>query len=263
MMKKYSKYETFVNDLEEKIKDHPVLLNPLIKSVLVGIGQQKCLNILDPKLFDSNQDENLENFLKKDESQSSYAKKLSKSDSNQNNGKKMHPTKLYTRKHLKIVLNRSNKNETRTLPEILAPKLSEFCEWFHKSFGCNDYDLNADTILKMFLVNYDNVPMSVRLKTKPLDQLCLNESKKKTAKAAADESKHFSNQYGKWYLPKYLWRKDLDKLNSNNRGDEFKIESDKITEKILKSTGGQLFVQFYRDKTKLKLPYSFKNGAYL
>ena len=107
------------------------------------------------------------------------------------------------------------------------------------------------------LVNYENGPsMSMKIKIKPLDQHCLNKTNKAVVKIA-DESKHFS-KYGKWYLPKYLWRKDLDKLNSNNRGDEFKFESDKITEKILKSTGGQLFVQFYRDKTKLKLPYSFK-----
>ena len=204
--------------------------------------------------------------------------------------------KLYHKEHLNVLLNKENSvkshlesneldrryfNENlevykddhsgniRKTNQELYSKVEEFCDWANEVFDCPKSELDPRTLMKIFLVNYECGPaISVKLnleevnfdKNEPLEKSrTIFKQKKKS------QSKPIDNRfnYGKWYLPKSLWIKSLNRdLNENLvardlHDEEIRMKSNRLTHKMMKQNGVQLYVDYFQKIKHGRMPYAF------
>jgi hypothetical protein len=131
----------------------------------------------------------------------------------------------------------------------LTKKLVEFCEWARSEFDCSEHEVDPITLMKIFSVNYESEPlmfMTINLEESNCKSLLeklkfsnLNIPKPKPTKKNCR------------YLKKSLWTKVKDKTQLT--------QSDIIlSSKFAKYESVRLFSDFFNNKCKQRVPYSFK-----
>lgn len=325
LSKRILRAKNLIDKFEKELTLHPVLYNNLIEKILVENGKEKNLIYLDPEVysrnFKSNEEDEDDNkiinklfepnviksskkeFLSKTSLFSLKEKQIESTfNIEQNNPKTDENLQVYTREHFKWLFKQNKKHNlykkleacfSKTCKEIngkkdlnLEQKIKEFCSWAELNYDCKELELDAITLMKIFLVNYDKGPLmwtpinleeisrkdfKINMETNlnsdsdsdsensSLIKKSLNE-KKYNLKNDSDEKKNLKtnlerrNNYGRWYLPSNYWSKRLlrfmgAKLEKND------IMKDKTSNKLLKSTGVKLFSEFFRKNRNGRFPY--------
>ncbi|CAF1002256.1 unnamed protein product [Brachionus calyciflorus] len=304
-----------VDNYVKEISLHPVLLNPTIETILTESAKEKILHTLDPDVYsltskssdddeDDNQmisklfetdDSNKKQFLKFS-STSLFSLKENKKEKdlkiNQKITEKIEQIpKVYTSAHFKWLFDqgknhklnknaklgedKSEKNLKNKKGSNLEKKIKEFCEWAELKYDCKELELDAITLMKIFLVNYDKGPLMwapihlQQLDRKNFKNFVANnfssdsdtgsehsstQIKLETNDDINDDFNHFlnvlsgkkeeiinkkvfrRNNYGKWYLPKKYWlRKALNKDLGDPRSDKA-IDEDEKSKKGKRNT---------------------------
>ena len=218
------------------ISNQPFLLNPYLEFILSDIEKYKQNNLLenDFTFFEDN-----------DTSENKNASTGSKVNyfSNYKPNKKLSVNSAYCKKHFDWLFNKeitnkdldlfsmfNQENKKADLSSIknkkvarLKRKLIEFCSWMNDVFSYEEPDFEPVSLIKIFIVNYENtisVPIKIeeifdsRLKKELLKTSISSDSIMKLSKSVKvniiqknAKNKNLTKKNNKWYLPKKIWFK--------------------------------------------------------
>ncbi|RNA21252.1 hypothetical protein BpHYR1_003421 [Brachionus plicatilis] len=210
--------------------------------------------------------------------------------------------RVYTREHFEWLFKQNKKQnfykqQNMTLPRSgqvmdkkkelnLEQKIKEFCKWAELNYDCKELELDAITLMKIFLVNYDKgpliwAPINLQEINRKEFKLDLEDNfnsdsddssseklslmlKKKLNEKKSDSVQNNNlksnlerrNNYGKWYLPKKYWSKSCTQGVKSDKNQMKR--NDKASSKLYKSNGVKLFHDFFTKNKKERIPYFLK-----
>lgn len=319
---RFSRAKDLIDRFENELKLHPVLYNNLIETLLTENGKEKYLANLDPEVyklnFKSSEDDEDDNkmitklfeqneiksskrelfpktslFSLKEKSETEVKIEPRKSKSNEK-------VQVYTKQHFEWLFKQDKKHQLYKKLDInhheshvekqskkgqnLEQKIKEFCAWAELNYDCKELELDAITLMKIFLVNYDKGPLMwapINLQEinrkefkqnidtnsssefdswsekSSITKTNINEKKKSYQNKIHDKNSLKSSfqrrkNYGKWYVPKKYWSKIHQKQSEFDKNET--IYDNKTISKLFKSNGVKLFRDFFSKKNK-RPPY--------
>jgi hypothetical protein len=219
------------------ISNQPFLLNSYMEFILSDIEKYKQNNLLENDFTFFEDNDNSEN------KNSSTVSKVNYCFNYKPNCKKLSVNSAYCKKHFDWLFNQkktdkdldlfsmfSHEDKKADLSSIknkkvarLKRKLIEFCSWMNDVFSYDEPDFEPVSLIKIFIVNYENtisVPIKIeeifdsRLKRELLkttissDSILKPNKSFKVAKIKKNAKIKNSIKYNnKWYLPKKIWFK--------------------------------------------------------
>lgn len=323
--KKIFQAKNLIDKFENELNLHPILCNNLIEAILVENGKEKSLVYLDPEVYTRNfktneedEDDNkiINKLFEPNVIKSSKKEFLSITSLLNLKDKPLESTietekidtendenltKVYTKEHFKWLFKQNRKHNLYKKLEVcfsggdkeingkkdlnLEQKIKEFCNWAELNYDCKELELDAITLMKIFLVNYDKGPLmwtpinleeisrkNLKINTETnFSDTDLNSHNSSLIKKSIHETKlnlindlnkrnnlktnlERRNNYGRWFLPKSYWSKSLLRFMGTNL-EKNDIIKDKTSNKLLKSTGAKLFSDFFKKNRNGRFPY--------
>lgn len=252
------KSKSLIENQIDSIRNQPLVLNPFIELVLSDADNNPIRNSNHANKGEEEKEEDY--FIYYELNNNEKMNKIRNNDlllKFDINRKTNYDNRPYCKKHFNLLFNQSemkNKNEEveekeetncdcNSNPSIslfdkenqskklikLKLKLIEFCSWMNEVFSYEEAEFDTVTLMKIFLVNYENT-MSVPIKIEPIvptttaatsstngnnklkkDFLKLNNSNELISKnnkifIKSNSSKNTIKQkLNKWYMPKKYW----------------------------------------------------------